>query len=395
MIHAVRRHPLTVGAAFLCLFGLAACGNSKEEASDVKGAAETPYSSETTTADVNTARPTGQDMPAMNAGGGVDAAPAVVIPPETIILKVNGKDVTQADFEDALQTVVGGQLPPSQKTQIMKQIRPRIVEQLVEKILLEEAAEKAGTMPTEEQVKGRWVEIERRLPPGATIEQMLARQGLDRTAADLQIRQHMAVQSLFEKVGGDKEISDEEARAHYDANLLSFQIQEQVSARHILLMTNNSSAEEKAAKKKQIEEIRAELVKTKGANFEELALKHSECPSKDEGGSLGEFGRGRMVPEFDEMSFKLPVGEISPIVETQFGYHVIQVQDKQEAGTQPYDKVAGKIKQRLQGQARQKIIDDYIKSLRAVADVKEFAPDGSELPPAGDTNALQAGTPKK
>ena len=112
-----------------------------------------------------------------------------------------------------------------------------------------------------------------------------------------------------------------------------FVIEGSVQASHILLKTDEITDEaEKAKKKAEIEDIRKQLVEKKGENFAELAKAHSDCPSSGKGGDLGEFGPGRMVPEFDKAAFAQEIGEIGPIIETNFGYHVIKVTKKTEGG---------------------------------------------------------------
>ena len=90
-----------------------------------------------------------------------------------------------------------------------------------------------------------------------------------------------------------------------------------------------------------MEEILAKA--NSGEDFAELAVENSECPSAAQGGDLGYFGRGQMVPPFEEAAFALAPGEISGIVETSFGYHIIKVEDKKEAGTMEFDGVSENI----------------------------------------------------
>lgn len=101
---------------------------------------------------------------------------------------------------------------------------------------------------------------------------------------------------------------------------------DQVRASHILLMYKGSmrstASRSKEDAKKQIEQLEADL--KKGGDFAALASKHSDCPSKAEGGDLGEFGRGMMVKEFETTAFGMPVGQVSGVVETPFGYHLIK-----------------------------------------------------------------------
>ena len=101
---------------------------------------------------------------------------------------------------------------------------------------------------------------------------------------------------------------------------------EQVRASHILLMfagsmrSRNDRSKEDALK--LIEELKSAV--EEGENFSELAKTHSDCPSGTEGGDLGSFGRGQMVPEFEDTAFSMEVGDTSEVVETDFGYHLIQ-----------------------------------------------------------------------
>lgn len=122
-------------------------------------------------------------------------------------------------------------------------------------------------------------------------------------------------------------VSDEEVKAHYDANLEEFKKPEQVKASHILVDTEESA-------KAILDEIKA------GKSFAEAALENSKCPSKDRGGDLGFFGRGQMVPEFEVAAFAMNVGDISEPVGTQFGFHLIELTGKEEGGYYGYDEVS-------------------------------------------------------
>jgi len=129
-----------------------------------------------------------------------------------------------------------------------------------------------------------------------------------------------------------QQVSDEEIKAYYEAHKDSMVQKEEVKASHILIMVKDSDSESvKKEAKAKIENVLT-LAK-KGEDFAELARKHSEGPSSVNGGELGWFGRGSMVPEFETAAFATPKGEISGLVRTQFGWHVIKVEDKKEAET--------------------------------------------------------------
>ena len=99
-----------------------------------------------------------------------------------------------------------------------------------------------------------------------------------------------------------------------------------VRARHILLATQSMDAAAKAKRKKAAEQIRKQLID--GADFAEMAAKHSDCPSKQRGGDLGTFSRGSMVKPFEDAAFSQKENVIGPVVETKFGYHIVQVQER-------------------------------------------------------------------
>lgn len=159
--------------------------------------------------------------------------------------------------------------------------------------------------------------------------------------------QRYAVNKLFETI----EVSDEEAKGFYDANQDQFAEAEKVSAAHILVDT-----EEKA--KVVMEEIAG------GKDFAEAAGEYSSCPSKERGGDLGTFGKGQMVPEFEEAAFGAPAGEVVGPVQTQFGFHLIKVGEQVPASTQEFEAVAASIKQNLAAAKQQEVYLAKVEELK-------------------------------
>jgi len=129
------------------------------------------------------------------------------------------------------------------------------------------------------------------------------------------IKKDILIQTGIKNIMADIDITQEEIQKYYEDNSQMFKSEETASAKHILVDTLE-----------QMQDIKLEI--TNGMSFEEAAKKYSKCPSAAQGGSLGSFTRGRMVPEFEEAAFKLQVGEISEPVKTQFGYHLIQLDEK-------------------------------------------------------------------
>lgn len=155
-----------------------------------------------------------------------------------------------------------------------------------------------------------------------------------------------------EKVVSSVSVSDKEAEEYYEANKDKFMTGESVNASHILVDT-----EEKAL------EILAEI--NAGKSFEDAAKEYSSCPSGKEGGNLGDFGRGQMVPEFDAAVFEMNVGDITAVpVKTQFGFHLIKLNTKNEPSLAPFAEIAAEIKEGLLGEKRRKAYESKINQLK-------------------------------
>ncbi len=169
------------------------------------------------------------------------------------------------------------------------------------------------------------------------------------------------------------QIAAQDIQRGYEDNLQQYSTPEQVRASHILLKTEGK---DDAAVKKQAEDL---LAKVKGgANLSELATKYSEDESsKAKGGDLDFFGKGQMVPEFDKVAFSMKPGDLSDLVKTQFGYHIIKVTDKKAASTRPIDEVRPQIEDQLKwdrAQAEaQRIADDVAGQLKKPADFDTVA----------------------
>ena len=141
-------------------------------------------------------------------------------------------------------------------------------------------------------------------------------------------------------------VTDDDLKAAYQQNIQQFEVPNRVHAEHILLTTVGKTDAEVAEVKKKAEDILAQA--RKGANFEDLAKKYSEDPgSKDKGGDLGWLLQGQTVPEFEKAAFSLPKGQISDLIKTQYGFHIIKVLDKETAHTKTFDEVKDTIRPTL------------------------------------------------
>mgnify|MGYP005961198873 CR=1 FL=1 len=159
-------------------------------------------------------------------------------------------------------------------------------------------------------------------------------------------------QLVMQKIFKDIQITDEDAQAYYDANKEKFQKPETVSAKHILMDTEDT-----------LETIKKDI-ENGVITFEDAAKENSTCPSGQKGGDLGEFGRGQMVKEFEDAAFAAEIGHVVGPVKTQFGYHLIKVEDKKDAETSVYEDVADTIKNIILQQKRNDVYGNKIAELK-------------------------------
>ena len=165
-------------------------------------------------------------------------------------------------------------------------------------------------------------------------------------------------------------VTDDEVKAYYEKHKDQYTQQAQVKARHILIKVP-AGGDEKAWEEAKKKAMDIKKMAEKGEDFGELAKKYSDDPgTKDRGGELGYFGKGRMVPEFEKAAFSLKPGEISDPVKTIFGWHLIQVEDVKAAQAKPFDKVESFVKQRALQEKRQKELEKLLKDVRQKYEVK-------------------------
>lgn len=166
------------------------------------------------------------------------------------------------------------------------------------------------------------------------------------------IAKELLAQMVMSKTLSEVTVTEEEALAYYNNNKEMFLEPANVTAKHILVDS------EEACK-----EIREKIVSGE-LTFEEAAKQHSSCPSNEQGGNLGSFSKGMMVPEFEAAAFELPIGEVSEPVKTQFGYHLIKVEDKNEGSTQAFEAVKDMILNQLSQQNQEKKYLEFVSELR-------------------------------
>ncbi|MCF7849110.1 MAG: peptidylprolyl isomerase, partial [Kiritimatiellales bacterium] len=290
------------------------------------------------------------------------------------LVRVNGEPITRGELNQVLYAAMqqfAQRVPPDQIEGMRARMADNVKEQLITKKLVDAAIAKSGMTVTETEVTEALDGIRKSVPEGQTLESALLASGTTFEKLTENVKEQILTRKFMEeKVKDVAEATDEEVKTFYDGNPDRFKTPEQVSASHILIKFEPTDTDEtKAEKKANLEKIRGDVV-AETVTFEDAAKAHSGCPSAAQGGSLGTFERGRMVPEFEQAAFAQEINAVGDIVETSFGYHVIKVTDRKEAGTVAMAEAAPRIKDYLTSQKKQQVISAYIKTLRDSATIE-------------------------
>ncbi len=331
-----------------CTFLFAGC-NEQKTAQTPDVAAEKPHAS-------TQAAPPAQDAFSF------DGMPAVVA-------RVNGVEIEKNQLEK-IYRVVSAQAQMTNQPINDKELVDMALSELINAELLKQETERKKIAPSKESVDKEMAMIQSQFPDAATFEKTITEKGLTIDELRANIKNQMAVKEMFEKEIDSKiNVTDKMIEDFYNENPQYFKKDESVKASHILIKQENWEDKEKVAQgRKKIESI-LERVK-KGEDFAELAKTTSEGPSAPNGGDLGFFGPGQMVKPFEEAAFKLGVGEVSGIVETNFGFHIIKVYEKKPGGVTPLEEATKDIKAYLSQVEGKKLVGEYMTNLRAASSIE-------------------------
>jgi len=309
--------------------------------------------------------------------------PAAAPKPTDVAVTVNGVEITEGQVDAAaapqMNRIAAGKskIPPAFVEQLKKQIRTRTIERMIVEKLLDEETKKLNIVVTPQDVIKHLEETGARQQPPLTlqdIKQLIQAQGRDFEELKKQIQNSpgMKYQKLINmQFAGKINVTKEDAQKYYAENKSRFETPEQVRASHILIKPvtdsnidpNKAKADAKAKAESLLKQIRA------GSDFATLAKANSQGPSAPKGGDLGYFSKGKMVPPFDKAVFALKVGQVSDIVETQFGFHIIRLTDRKEAKLTTFEDAKKDIMSTLDQQKKGKIAEDYIESLKKKASI--------------------------
>jgi peptidyl-prolyl cis-trans isomerase C len=302
----------------------------------------------------------GQGAPAVQP-----AAPAKPVPAQLpdVVARVNGEAVKKADFERMLKTIearAGQPIPPDQRDRVLRDA----LDQLIVYTLLSQESQKRGVKVDTAEIDAKMGQLKSQFPTQEAFEKALKDRGMTAESLRKDAQVDLSVTKLMDtEVAAIPAPSDADARDFYDKNQDKFKEEEKVRASHILVRVDEKA--DAAAKQKARAEIDGVLKKVKGGgDFAKLAQEHSQDGSAAQGGDLNYFGKGQMVPAFDKIAFELKPGQVSDVVQTQFGYHIIKVVDHKAGRTVPFDEAQAKIRDYLTGQKKQQHADTFIENLK-------------------------------
>jgi len=319
-----------------------------------------PVSSETSTVEYSEA----VDMPDLLNMNEIDE--------KSIIASVNGLPVIDIEVEremDDLFQQFQDRAFPEKTEEFNAKLRRQALENVINRKLFSYEANREHVLPDQNIVEGRIAQIGRRFSSREKFTERLAHLGISEEKLRQEIEQDLKIKALLEHhVDFVNEVSPDEIEEFYLANSERFQIPERIRARHILITVSpDDSPETREEKREEILKLR-DLIQN-GADFAQLAREHSDCNSRSNGGDLGYFERGTMVKTFEDAAFNLNIGELSEVIETQYGFHLIMPIDRQAATTIPLDQIREKIASFLKRQKRELAIREYLLQLRAKATI--------------------------
>lgn len=303
-----------------------------------------------------------------NAPPAVPAKPIPEVLPE-VVARVNGQPIAKTELERAIRNLelnAGGAIPAERRAEIYR----GVLDQLIDVKLLEQEAASRSIKATDAEVNQGVSEMKKQAPDQAAFDKAL--QARQMTEADLrnEARQRLTVDKLLvAEVEPKAAVGPADIEAFYKGNPQFFMQPEAVRASHILVKVEpGADAATKQAARAKADDVLKQV--KAGGDFAALAQQHSQDGSAAGGGDLGFFPRGQMTKAFEDAAFGMKAGQVSEIVETEFGFHIIKVTDHRTARTVPLAEVNDRIAMALRQQKQQELAQQFVQQLKAKGKVE-------------------------
>ena len=295
---------------------------------------------------------------------------------DKIIAVINDEIITLYEFNTAFEPYrknIENTYKGTDKESVMKETKEAFLQRLIDNILMEQEAKKAGAgiIVKDEEVMAVLQDVltKQKISLQEYLKN-LAREGNSLEAVKKEIRgQMMRARLLRREIKSKILVSDEEIGEYYNKNRRDYEGKETVRIKQLLLLLPpNANETIKAKMKNQALQLHKRVMD--GESFDLLIVKYSQGPAAAQGGDVGFIERGTIIPEVEAAAFKLPVGQISEVIESSVGFHIIQVLDKKGAGLKPIAAVREEIKTKIEDEKLDKKYDEWIASIRAKSHIE-------------------------
>ncbi|NLU10807.1 MAG: peptidylprolyl isomerase [Tepidanaerobacter acetatoxydans] len=288
-----------------------------------------------------------------------------IIDGKEVIAKVNDELILKSDYDRQVLQVKsaleanGQDFSTGEGKKVLKEIREKVLEAMINDQLILQQAEKDNITLSEEEFEQAISDLEQYHGGKDALDKYLEQQGLNRSSFEKLVKEQLVISQFKEKLTSDIKVTDEEVKKFYEDNKTMFELPApEIRASHILVDTENEA-------KKILAEIKA------GADFAALAKDYSKDPgSKELGGDLGYFSKGKMDPEFEKAAFALKPGEISDVVKTTFGYHIIKVTG--ERTSLSFDDAKDYIKSNLENTKKEEEFNKYLDEWKKQSKIEKY-----------------------
>lgn len=295
-------------------------------------------------------------------------------PPEDKAAVVNDVVISAKLFETELSRIRqkladrGRELSDSELASIKKEL----LDGMINRELILQEAHRQNITVKDSEVEAQFEALRRRYPTEADFKKAMVEKDTSEAEIKNQIRQEMEFKAFIDRNYAEKTtVPEQEARAYYDGHPDFFKQPETIRASHILIkVAPQADAAQKAEARRQLEQIQQKLAA--GEDFGRLARQYSQGPSSSKDGDLGFFRRGQMVKPFEDAAFALKPGEVSGIVETDFGFHLIKVFEKKPEAIVTFDQVRGRIEQHLKQEKIRKEVGELLERLKQNAVIQKY-----------------------
>lgn len=270
------------------------------------------------------------------------------------MIKVNSQELSKNEYQGACYNYMSH----TRKKELTEEDKMIVANQLVDTYLLLTEGKKGDYLPTDEEVDTNFTKLISQFPSEEQFKSTLKEMGDTVETVKERLKDDIILKAYIEgEFYSNISITDNAVTGFYTENIDKFVAPKQVKASHILVKEED-----------KIKEINEKL--KSGVSFEDIAKEDSECPSGQNGGDLGFFGKGKMVPEFETAAFALGLNEVSEPFKTDFGFHIVKVTEKTEGGKQTLVEVTDGIKRHLEQVQAQEVISRKVGELRAVVTVE-------------------------